>query len=54
MYRLAGGHVFGEPYQSLDATLAQVASLTERDVAEAAAEFFDPGRQTLVWLGPNS
>ncbi len=54
MYRLAGAHVFGEAYQSLDATLAQVASLTEADVAQAAAEFFDPGRQTLVWLGPTS
>jgi predicted Zn-dependent peptidase len=54
MYRLAGAHVFGEAYRSLDTTLAQVASLTETDVAQAAAEFFDPGRQTLVWLGPTS
>jgi predicted Zn-dependent peptidase len=52
MYRLAGFSVYGEPYQSLDQVLATVAGLTEDEVAAVAAEFFDPARQTVVWLGP--
>jgi len=28
-----------------------VAGLTEKEVADVAAEFFDPARQTVVWLG---
>jgi len=51
MYRLAGFSVYGEPYQSLDQVLATVAGLTEDEVAAVAAEFFDPARQTVVWLG---
>ena len=51
MYRLAGFPVHGEPYQSLDQVLAAVAGLTEREIADVAAEFFDPERQTVVWLG---
>jgi predicted Zn-dependent peptidase len=53
MYRLAAGAVYGEPYQTLDQVLAQVAGLTEDEVGAAAAEFFAPERQTTVWLGPN-
>ena len=53
MYRLAGQAIHGEPYRSLDETLAQIAALTARDTADVAAEFFAPDRQTLVWLGPN-
>jgi predicted Zn-dependent peptidase len=51
MYRLAGFSVHGEPYQSLDQVLAAVAGLTEEEMAGVAAEFFDPARQTVVWLG---
>src|SRR6058998_2420733 len=51
MYRLAGFPVHGEPYQSLDQVLAAVAGLTEEEMAAVAAEFFDPERQTVVWLG---
>jgi predicted Zn-dependent peptidase len=51
MYRLAGFPVHGEPYQSLDQVLAAVAGLTEKEVADVAAEFFAPERQTVVWLG---
>jgi predicted Zn-dependent peptidase len=29
-----------------------VAGLTEKEVADVAAEFFAPERQTVVWLGP--
>jgi predicted Zn-dependent peptidase len=52
MYRLAAGAVFGEPYESLDAVLDRVASLTEDAVGAVAAEFFTAARQTTVWLGP--
>jgi len=51
MYRLAGFPIHGEPYQSLDQVLAAVAGLTEEEIADVAAEFFSPERQTVVWLG---
>src|SRR5207237_10747527 len=51
MYRLAGFSVYGEPYRSLDEVVAAVAGLTEREIVDVAAEFFDPARQTVVWLG---
>jgi predicted Zn-dependent peptidase len=53
MYRLAAFPVHDEPYHSLDEVLAAVAALTADDIASVAAEFFDPERQTVVWLGPN-
>jgi predicted Zn-dependent peptidase len=52
MYRLAGFPVYGAPYQGLDQALAAVANLTPEYVLAAAQEFFDPERQTAVWLGP--
>ncbi len=52
MYRLAGFPVYGEPYQSLDQVLATVGGLGADEIAQVAAEFFDPERQTVVWLGP--
>jgi len=52
MYRLAGFPVYGAKYQGLDQALAAVASLTPEDVLAVAREFFDPARQTAVWLGP--
>jgi predicted Zn-dependent peptidase len=54
MYRLASCAVYDEPYRSLDEMLAMVAGLSEADVAAAAAEYFSPDRQTLVWLGPTT
>jgi len=51
MYRLASFPIYGEPYRSLDEVVAAVAGLTEKEVADVAAEFFDPARQTVVWLG---
>jgi predicted Zn-dependent peptidase len=53
MYRLASFAVHEEPYRGLDAALAEIAALTPERVAEVAAEFFAPERQTVVWLGPN-
>ena len=52
MYRLAGFPVYGAPYQNLDQGLAAVASLTGEAILGVAGEFFDPERQTAVWLGP--
>ena len=37
-----------------DQALALVAKLTPDDVLAVAREFFDPERQTAVWLGPAS
>src|SRR2546430_12290149 len=51
MYRLASFPIYGEPYRSLDEVVAAVAGLTEQEVADVAAGFFDPARQTGVWLG---
>ena len=53
MYRLASCAVFGDPYQSLDAMQTTIADLREAEIAAVADEFFDPERQTVVWLGPN-
>ncbi len=53
MYRLAGAPLYGEPYRSLDDVLATVERLTPNEVGQVAAEFFDPARQTVVWLGPH-
>jgi predicted Zn-dependent peptidase len=54
MYRLAGAPLYGESYRSLDDLLATVERLTPDEVGQVAAEFFDPARQTVVWLGPHS
>jgi len=53
MYRLAASAVHQEPYRSLDQLLGLIQGITPEQVAEAAAEFFDPARQSVVWLGPN-
>jgi predicted Zn-dependent peptidase len=54
MYQLASCAVYGDPYRTLDEMLASIAALGAPDVAEVAAEFFAPERQTLVWLGPTT
>lgn len=53
MYRLAASAVHGDAYRSLDELLKEVQAVTRESVAGIAAEFFDPDRQTVVWLGPN-
>jgi predicted Zn-dependent peptidase len=52
MYRLAGLALYGERYRSIDEVLAEVEAVTPDDVAAVAAEYFDPARQAVVWLGP--
>lgn len=53
MYRIAGSALYGEPYRSLDAMLAEVEAVTPGQVAAVAAEFYAPERQVVVWLGPS-
>ncbi|NIM50332.1 MAG: insulinase family protein [Gemmatimonadales bacterium] len=53
MYRLATVELYGEPYRTIDQLLADVDGIPGDEVAAVAEEFFDPARQTVVWLGPN-
>ena len=54
MYRAAAVELYGEPYRTLDETLALVNAITADDIAELAREFFAPDRQTVLSLGPTS
>jgi predicted Zn-dependent peptidase len=53
MYRLAAFELYREPYRTIDTMLADIDAVTEEQAGAVAAEFFDPERQTMVWLGPN-
>jgi predicted Zn-dependent peptidase len=53
MYRLATFELYGEPYRTIDGVLTDIDTVTVEEAAGVAGEFFDPGRQTTVWLGPN-
>ncbi|HEX2779421.1 MAG TPA: pitrilysin family protein [Gemmatimonadaceae bacterium] len=52
MYRAAGTELYGEPYRTLDETLALIQAISLDDVAAVSAEFFAPERQTVLSLGP--
>jgi predicted Zn-dependent peptidase len=52
MYRLAGPELYGEPYRTIDAVLAEIDAVSADRVAEVAAEFYAPERQVVVRLGP--
>ena len=52
LYRLAGFALHREPFATLDELLSRIDRVAEAEVAEAAAEFFDPERQCLLRLGP--
>ena len=54
MYRLATVALYGEPYRTIDEVLAEIDAVREDDVGAVAAEFYAPGRQTEVWLGPHA
>ena len=54
MYRAAAVELYGEPYRTLDETLALVDAVTVADVAAVAAEFFAPHQQTVLSLGPTA
>jgi predicted Zn-dependent peptidase len=52
MSRLATLALHDEPYRPLDAILSEIDAVTAAEVAALSTEFFAPGRQTLVRLGP--
>ena len=52
MYRAAAVELYGEPYRTLDETLALVDAVTGDDIASVARDFFAPGQQTVLSLGP--
>lgn len=54
LHRLAGYALYEEPYLTLDELTARIDAVSGDEVAEVAAEFFRPGRQTLARLGPDS
>jgi predicted Zn-dependent peptidase len=54
MYRAAAVELYGEPYRTLDETLALVNAVTADDIANVAREFFAPELQTVLSLGPGS
>jgi len=53
LHRLAGVAVYGEPYMTLDEICARIDAVTEEEVAELCREYYAPGLQTIVRLGPN-
>ncbi len=53
MYRLASLALYADRYRSIDEVLAEIEAVTPEQVAEVAAEYFQPERQAVVWLGPN-
>ena len=54
LYRLAGFALYEEPYLDLDELLARIDAVTMDEVAAAAATYYDPDRQLLLRLGPES
>ncbi len=54
MYRAAAVALYDEPYRTLDELLAQVDAVDEATVRQVAAEFFAPGGQTVLSLGPDN
>jgi predicted Zn-dependent peptidase len=54
MYRAAGTELYGEPYRTLDELLVLIDSIDSDTVADLCKTFYNPGRQTLVSLGPKA
>jgi predicted Zn-dependent peptidase len=52
MYRAAGTELYGEPYRTLDDLIALIEAIDAETVAELCKTYYNPGRQTLVSLGP--
>jgi predicted Zn-dependent peptidase len=52
MHRAAAVELYGEPYRSLDESLALVEAVAPADVAEVARKYFLPDAQTVLSLGP--
>ncbi|MGH7481605.1 MAG: M16 family metallopeptidase [Longimicrobiales bacterium] len=54
LQRLGAVALYEEPFLTLDELMARVDAVELRDVAALAAEFFDPDRQVVVRLGPET
>jgi predicted Zn-dependent peptidase len=54
LYRLAGFALYEEPFLDLDELLARIDAVSADEVGAAAATFYDPDRQLLLRLGPDS
>ena len=52
MHRAAAVELYGEPYRSLDESLALVDAVAPADIAEVARRPFLPDAQTVLSLGP--
>jgi predicted Zn-dependent peptidase len=54
MYRAASVALYDEPYRTLDELLAVVDAVEEDTVRAVSREFFAPGAQTVLSLGPGA
>ena len=54
LHRLAGTALYDEPFLSVDEMMRRVEAVTLSDVAELAAEYFEPDQQVVVRLGPEN
>jgi predicted Zn-dependent peptidase len=52
MHRAAAGELYGEPYRTVDESLALVEAVQPGDVVEVARRYFAPDAQTVLSLGP--
>ena len=54
MYRAAAVELYGDPYRTLDETLALIDAVSVDDIATVARQFFAPEKQTVLSLGPTA
>ena len=54
LHRLAGTALYDEPYLSIDDLMQRVDAVTHDDINALAAEYFDPEKQVVLRLGPES
>jgi len=52
LYRLASFALYDEPYLTLDEVLERIDRVTRDDIVRVAGEYFDPGAQLELRLGP--
>ena len=54
LHRLAGTALYDEPYLSVDEIMSRVEAVTHDDINALAAEYFDPDKQVVLRLGPET
>ena len=52
MYRAASVELYDDRYRTLDELLAEIDQIDAATVAEVCRDYFAPGQQTLLTLGP--